>query len=72
MKKIMVKFTEEIPENIYEAYCRKAKINKKEAYLILKGVGEKHGSYGMYHAIASVIDPEYDKEGRMNDLRASI
>ena len=65
----MVKFTEQIPENVFEAYCRKTQIGKKEAYVILKGVGEKHGQYGMYHAVASVVDPEYDKDGKMKELR---
>ena len=56
----MVKFTEQIPEHVFEHYCRVAKISKKEAYLILKGVGEEHGKYGMYHAVASLVDKDYD------------
>ena len=49
MKKILVKYTMEIPEDRFEKSCYKTMINKKEMTFKLRDMAETHGRTQVYN-----------------------
>ena len=55
MKKIMVKFTMEIPEDKFDKACYKAMVNKKTMTFKLRDMAEVHGRTEVYNWVDEVV-----------------
>lgn len=58
MKKIMVKYTIEIPEDKFDKYCRKIMITKKQTVVDLRDLAETSGRVIVYGKIENTLEAE--------------
>ena len=56
MKKIMVKFTMEIPEDKFDKACFRAMVNKKTMTFNLRDMAEVHGRTQVYNWVDEVVN----------------
>ena len=51
MKKVMIKYNIEIPEDRLDKYCKKMRIGRNQAAKEFKEIAEVHGRTGVYNII---------------------
>ena len=56
MKKILVKFTMEIPEDKFDKACFRAMVNKKTMTFNLRDMAEVHGRTQVYNWVDEVVN----------------
>ena len=56
MKKILVKYTMEIPEDKFEKACFKAMVNKKTMTFKLRDMAETHGRTQVYNWVDDITN----------------
>jgi hypothetical protein len=62
MKKVMIKYTIEIPEDRLDKYCNINRLGRNEATVEFKGLAEVHGRTAVFEEIDETIT--IDKENR--------
>ena len=60
MKKIMVKYNLEIPEDKFEKACKKVMIGKKEMIKNLRDRAEIHGRVTAYEFVDNLVNKKED------------
>ena len=58
MKRIMIKYTIEIPEDRLDKYCNKVNLTKNAAKKLIKDVAENEGRVEAYNHVDYVINKE--------------
>ena len=66
MKKILVHFTMQIPEDRFEKACFKARVNKKTLTVELRDMAETHGRTQVYNWVDDVVNNR-DKSPKIRD-----
>ena len=56
MKRILVRFTMEIPEDRFDKACHKARVNKKTLTSELRDMAEVHGRTQVYNWVDDVVN----------------
>ena len=56
MKRILVRFTMEIPEDTFDKACYKARVNNKTLTCELRDMAEVHGRTQVYNWVDDVVN----------------
>lgn len=56
MKRILVRFTMEIPEDRFDKVCYKSRVNKKTLTSELRDMAEVHGRTQVYNWVDDVVN----------------